>query len=90
MLDLLYSTNGNNDGKFNNADYDAAMDLARSTIDPEERSAALHEAEDIMMNEYACIPLAYYNDFWLQSPKIEGAWHSAYGYWHFMYADIAE
>lgn len=90
MLDLLYSTNGNNDGKFNNADYDAAMDLARSTVDPEERSAALHEAEDIMMNEYACIPLAYYNDFWLQSPKIEGAWHSAYGYWHFMYADIAE
>ncbi len=90
MLDLLYSTNGNNDGKFNNPDYDAAMDIARSTIDPEERSAALHQAEDIMMNEYACIPLAYYNDFWMQSPKIEGAWHSAYGYWHFMYADIAD
>ncbi len=90
MLDLLYSSNGNNDGKYDSADYDAAMDIARSTIDPEERSAALHEAEDIMMNDYACIPLAYYNDFWLQSPKIEGAWHSAYGYWHFMYADIAE
>lgn len=90
MLDLLYSTNGNNDGKFSNADYDAAMDVARSTVDPQERSAALHQAEDIMMSEYACIPLAYYNDFWLQSPKIEGAWHSAYGYWHFMYADIAE
>ena len=30
MLDLFYSTNGNNDGKFNNADYDAAMDLSRT------------------------------------------------------------
>ena len=90
MLDLLYSTNGNNDGKFTNADYDAAMDLSRSTTDAAERSAALHEAEDILMAESACCPLAYYNDFWLQSSKIEGAWHSAYGYWHFMYADIAE
>ena len=90
MLDLLYSTNGNNDGKFNSADYDAAMDKSRSTTDAAERSAALHEAEDILMEESACCPLAYYNDFWLQSSKIEGSWHSAYGYWHFMYADIAE
>lgn len=90
ILDLLYSTNGNNDGKFNNADYDAAMDTARSTTDAAECSAALHQAEDVLMEEAACCPLAYYNDFWLQSSKIEGSWHSAYGYWHFMYADIAE
>ena len=90
MLELMYSTNGNNDGKFNNADFDAAIDLSRSTTDPAERSAALHEAEDIMMAETSCIPPAYYNDFWMQSPKITGAWHSAYGYWYFMYADIAE
>jgi peptide/nickel transport system substrate-binding protein/oligopeptide transport system substrate-binding protein len=90
MLDLLYSTNGNNDGKFNNADYDAAMDLSRTTLDPAERSKALHTAEDILMEEAGCIPIAYYNDFWLQSPKITGAWHSAYGYWYFMYADITE
>ena len=38
----------------------------------------------------ACIPVAYYNDFWLQSEKITGTWHSAYGYWHLMYGDIAE
>lgn len=90
MLDLLYSTNGNNDGKFNNAEYDAAMDISRTTLDDKERSEALHEAEDILMDQAACIPVAYYNDFWLQSEKITGMWHSAYGYWHFMYADIAE
>lgn len=90
MLDLLYSTNGNNDGKFNNAEYDAAMDISRTTLDAAERSKALHDAEDILMNEAACVPVAYYNDFWLQSEKITGMWHSAYGYWYFMYADIAE
>ena len=42
------------------------------------------------MEQAGCIPVAYYNDFWLQSDKITGMWHSAYGYWHFMYADIAE
>lgn len=90
MLELLYSTNGNNDGKYNNPEFDAAIDESRATTDPEARSAALHKAEDIMMEDTACIPVAYYNDFWLQSDKITGMWHSAYGYWHFEYADIAE
>lgn len=90
MLDLLYSTNGNNDGKFSNAEYDAAMELSRTTLDAAERSQALHTAEDILMEEAGCVPVAYYNDFWLQSDKITGSWHSPYGYWYFMYADIAE
>lgn len=90
MLDLFYSTNGNNDGKYNNPEFDAAMDLSRTTLDPAERSAALHQAEDIMMEDVACIPLAYYNDFWLQSDKITGAWHGPNGHWYFMYADITE
>mgnify|MGYP002510400484 CR=1 FL=1 len=90
MLDLLYSSNGNNDGKFSNAEYDAAMEVSRTTLDAAERSEALHKAEDILMEETACIPVAYYNDFWLQSDKITGSWHSPYGYWYFMYADIAE
>ena len=89
-MDLLYSTNGNNDGKYNSAAYDAAMDVSRTTLDAKERSAALHQAEDILLNDAGCVPVAYYNDFWLQSEKIQGAWHSPYGYWYFMYADIAE
>ena len=90
MLDLFMSTNGNNDGKYSNPDYDAAMEIARTTTDLAERSAALHKAEDILMDDAAAIPIAYYNDFWLQSSKITGGWHSPYGYWLFMYADIAE
>lgn len=90
MLDLFCTTNGNNDGKFSSAEYDEVMELSRTTLDAAERSEALHKAEDIIMEEAGCIPLAYHNDFWLQSEKITGVWHSAYGYWYFMYADIAE
>ena len=90
MLDLLCTDNGNNDGKFSNKQYDAAMALSRKTRDPTERSLALHKAEDILMEHAGCVPLAYYNDFYTQSPKITGSWHSTTGYWYFMYADIAE
>lgn len=90
MIELLYSTNGNNDGKYNNPAFDEQIDISRTTLDIKERSAALHKAEDILMEDAACIPVAFYNDFWLQSDKITGSWHSPYGYWYFMYADIAE
>jgi peptide/nickel transport system substrate-binding protein/oligopeptide transport system substrate-binding protein len=90
MIELLYSTNGNNDGKYNNPAFDEQIDISRKTLDLKERSAALHKAEDILMEDAACVPVAYYNDFWLQSSKISGMWHSPYGYWYFMYADISE
>lgn len=90
MIELLYSSNGNNDGNYNSPEFDEVIEEARVASDPAERSALLHEAEDFLMADTACIPIAYYNDFWLQSPKITGSWHSAYGYWYFMYADIAE
>jgi len=90
MLGIMVSTNGNNNAKYNNPEFDAAMALSESSTDKVARSAALHNAEDILMADSGIIPVAYYNDFWLQSEKITGSWHSPYGYWFFMYADIAE
>ena len=57
MLDLFCTGNGNNDGKFSNADFDAAMEKAASTMDTAERSAALHEAEDVLMEQGRLHPL---------------------------------
>ena len=90
MLELFISTNGNNDGKFNNAAYDELMAKAAAETDPKTRFGYMHQAEDILMAEAGCIPVAYYTDFYLQSAKITGSWHSPYGYWYFMYADIAD
>lgn len=90
ILELFTTTNGNNDGKYTNADFDAAIEDSRATTDAAARSEDLHKAEDTLMNDAGCIPIAYYNDFWLQSSKITGAWHSSNGFWYFMYADITE
>jgi len=90
MLGIMVSSNGNNNAKYNSPEFDAAMALAASTTDLKERSTALHNAEDILMTDAGIVPIAYYSDFWLQSPKITGAWHTATGYWMFMYADITE
>ncbi len=89
MIELFYSTNGNNDGKYNNPAFDAAIDKSK-VADAKEHFAALHEAEKIVMDDYGFIPVAYYNDFWLQSTSLKGTWHSPYGYWYLQYAYIAD
>ena len=84
MLDLFCSGNGNNDGKYANPDFDAAIDASR-VADSAEHFAQLHKAEDILMEDMGCLPIAYYNDYWLQSPTLKGTWHSPYGYWYLQY-----
>ena len=71
IIELFYSSNGNNDGKYNSKAFDAAMDKSK-VADSKAHFAALHEAEKIMSEDYACIPVAYYNDFWLQSKTLKG------------------
>ena len=89
MLDLFCTDNGNNDGKYSNPDFDAAIDASR-VADSAEHFAQLHKAEDILMEDMGCIPVAYYNEFWLQSPALKGTWHSPYGYWYLQYGYIEE
>ena len=87
MLDLFCSGNGNNDGKYSNPDFDAAIDASR-VADSAEHFAQLHKAEDILMEDMGCLPIAYYNDYWLQSSSLKGTWHSPYGYWYLQYGYI--
>ena len=89
MLDLFCSGNGNNDGKYSNPEFDAAIEASR-VADVSEHFAQLHKAEDILMEDTGCLPIAYYNDYWLQSPALKGTWHSPYGYWYFQYGYIEE
>ncbi len=89
MIELFTTGNGNNDGKYSSADFDAAVEASK-VADKSVHFQKLHEAEDILMNDYACIPVAYYNDFWLQSPSLKGTWHSPYGYWYLQYGYVEE
>ena len=89
MIELFVSSNGNNDGKYNNPAFDKAMNDSK-VADKTAHFAALHEAEKIVSEDYGFIPVAYYNDFWLQSTSLKGTWHSLYGYWYLQYAYLAD
>ena len=89
MVELFCTDNGNNDGKYSNPDFDAAVEASK-VADAAEHFAQLHKAEDILMEDMGCIPVAYYNDFWLQSSSLKGTWHSPYGYWYLQYGYIEE
>ena len=89
MLELFMTGNANNDGQYSNPEFDAMMENTK-IADKEQRFANLHAAEEIVMADYSMIPVAYYNDFWLQSPDLQGTWHSPYGYWYLQYAYIGE
>ena len=89
MIELFVSSNGNNDGKYNNPAFDKAVNDSK-VADKTAHFAALHEAEKIVSEDYGFIPVAYYNDFWLQSTSLKGTWHSPYGYWYLQYAYIAD
>ncbi len=85
MINLLETSNGNNDGKYSSEEFDALVDAARNSTDVAEHYDLLHQAEQAMLNDAACAPVAYYNDFYLQNTNLKGTWHSPYGYWYFMY-----
>lgn len=87
LLELFITDNGNNDGQVSDPAYDAAMTASQSA-DLNVHYTSLHEAEDIVMENAYMIPVAYYNDFWLQTPKLKGTWHSPYGYWYLQYAYV--
>ena len=89
ILELFMTENGNNDGKYSNAKYDELMNNT-NIADVEQRFANLHAAEELLMSEYAMIPIAHNSDFWLQSTDLQGVWHSPYGYWYLQYAYIGE
>ena len=90
LLDLFISENGNNIGHYCNPQFDQAMKAAASTVDSVQRFAYLHQAEDILMEDVGLIPLAYYNDYWLQNSKLKDFWHTPYGYFMFMFADLED
>ena len=88
MLNLLKSTSGNNDGKYNNPEVDKKLDEANSTPDVAKHYALLHDAENMILEDSAIAPVAYYSQPWLQDPKLKGTWYSPYGYWFFQYATM--
>lgn len=90
MLDVFETGNGNNDGKYSSEELDNLLKAARATTDKAEHYDLLHQAEQNILDNNVMAPVAYYNDFYLQSSKVKNTWHNSNGFWYFMYATIEE
>jgi oligopeptide transport system substrate-binding protein len=70
--EMLYCGLDSNFSTYCNEEVDRAIDLARSTVDPEASTAAWREAERWAMEDAALIPLGYARFIYLVRPGIEG------------------
>ncbi len=96
MLEIFTSDSGNNDMQLgknpstaapqNWAEYDALIDEIRTSTDFAARVDLMHEAEDMLMDTGAVVPLYFYNDIYMQKSNVTGAYATIYGMKYFMYA----
>ena len=90
LLECAYSTNGNNNSRYKNPEYDALLDKAANETDAKTRFGYLHQAEELLLKDAGVIPLMYQNETYLQKDNIKDSFYTSDGIWHFEYADIAE
>lgn len=84
FLDMWLTGGGNNDAQYSNPDYDAAINEAKSTADPEARMAAMHRAEDIIMGQdWALGPIYFYTQKYMLNSDVKGMYYTPLGYFFF-------
>lgn len=66
--------------------YDELITSIRTTTDFAEREALMHQAEDMLMNTGALLPLYYYNDVYMQKDYVSNIYSNLFGYKFFMFA----
>lgn len=101
MLEMWTTESGNNDAQFGRPDdsgvipsyapqnWDTYNDLITSIkaeTDLTARVALMHQAEDMLMETWAVVPLYYYNDPYMQKSNVEGVYTNSFGYKYFHHA----
>ena len=70
-LTMGISTNGNNYGKYTNSELDALMDKVANESDANTRWQEMKDAEKILLDDYAYIPIFEKGAATLQNPKVK-------------------
>lgn len=90
FLDMWITGSGNNDAQWSNSEYDALIAKVKSSSDRAERMELMHQAEDLIFEDWMLCPIYYYVDIFLKSENMEGFYSSPLGYKYFMYTTINE
>jgi len=62
FLDMFTSTNGQNNSKYNNPAYDAAIKAARTETDVAKRMQIFHDAEKLLIDDMGVVPIYFYTE----------------------------
>jgi oligopeptide transport system substrate-binding protein len=72
FLSVMESDNPSNLTGFSNAEYDGLMSKASVQTDPAVRQVFLEEAEKLLLSEHPVIPLYFYVNKNMVSPRVHG------------------
>ena len=71
FLNLMRTTDGNNNTGWGNAHYDELMAKSALIADPTQRLTTLKEAEALMLEEMPILPIYWYVHFYLIRPEVK-------------------
>lgn len=89
-LDLWSSDNGNNDTLWANDEYDGYINIARTSVDPDEREAAFIECERMISENYPILPIFNSSISYALSDRIESGFVYNVQQRNFRYVKLAE
>ena len=69
-------------------EYDALIDEIRTTTDTALRAELMHQAEDMLMETGALLPLYFYTDPYMQKSYLTNVYTTPFGYKYFMFANL--
>jgi oligopeptide transport system substrate-binding protein len=88
FLDMWITGGGNNDAQWSNTEYDKLISEVKASGDRNTRFTKMHQAEDILFEEWVLCPIYYYVDIFLKSPKLDGFFNSPLGFKNFIYSSV--
>lgn len=90
MLELWWSQSSFNDVKYNNPEYDALLDEAKSTVDQSVRMEAMRKAEKMLAEDMPVIPVYFYTQPYIVKEGVTDIIKVPIRYPVITYADITK
>ena len=87
---LFHSQSAQNHGGYSSPKVDALLDEARGTLDVDERMAMYQQAEQLILDDVAWIPLTFDAGYWLVKPYVQNYRIPPIKVPKFQYVSIAE
>lgn len=90
LLDLWWSESSFNDVNYNNPEYDRLIEESKATNDQNIRMENLRQAERLIMEDMAVIPVYFYTQPYVMKDNVDGVFYIPIRYPVITYADITD